>query len=350
MGRGGAALVLCVVSAVGSGCASIPDPPEPVVLTGRPSVATRAPDAVSEIPTNGVVDPGAPYPTLPLAIEVSPARPRQAAVVAVRVNVPPGPPLETPAVTLAGRSVRLVRSDRGWIGIAGLPVDSAGLFELEVRGTRNGAEEIERRIVRVAERTYPSARIRIAAGGASDPEVDARIARERALIQSRLASSGGEWLPTAPFDWPRPPIRTSPFGQRRLFNGQVRSRHMGLDLRGRRGQGTYAPAAGRVLLTGRFFYQGNAVYLDHGLGLVTAYFHFDSIVVEEGEWVEPGQLLGRVGSTGRSTAPHLHWSAYVDGVNVDPETLIGFQLSPEAAGATDAAGAGSQENNGGDSR
>lgn len=106
---------------------------------------------------------------------------------------------------------------------------------------------------------------------------------------------------------------------------------MGLDLRGRRGNPVYAPAAGRVLLTGRFFYQGNAVYLDHGLGLVTAYFHFSEIAVERGDFVEPGQLIGRVGSTGRSTAPHLHWSAYVDGHSVDPESLVGFVLTPEAA-------------------
>ena len=88
-----------------------------------------------------------------------------------------------------------------------------------------------------------------------------------------------------------------------------------------------APAAGRVLLTGSFYYQGNAVYVDHGMGLVTAYFHFSSIAVEEGDLVAPGQLLGRVGSTGRSTAPHLHWSAYVNGENVDPESLIGFHLT-----------------------
>jgi murein DD-endopeptidase MepM/ murein hydrolase activator NlpD len=110
---------------------------------------------------------------------------------------------------------------------------------------------------------------------------------------------------------------------------------MGLDLRGRRGQPAYAAAAGRVTLTGRFVYQGNAVYVDHGFGVVTAYFHFSSIDVEEGDIVEAGQVIGRVGSTGRSTAPHLHWSAYVHGVNVDPESLIGFRLTPEDSAADD---------------
>jgi murein DD-endopeptidase MepM/ murein hydrolase activator NlpD len=314
---------------VACGCASVPDAPEPVVLTGGPEVSPdRTPAASAVEPVFAAPASGPPLPTLPLSIRISPDRPRQASVVSIRIGEPPGPPLEQPSVRVAGRDVTLLRRGSAWIGLAGLPVDSSGLFEVEVTGRRGNRLETELRVIRVGYREYPATRIGISAGDRSDPEVDARIAREQQLIRSRLASSANEWLPEGPFDWPRPPIRTSPFGQRRVFNGQVRSRHMGLDLRGRRGQGTYAPAAGRVLLTGRFFYQGNAVYLDHGLGLVTAYFHFSSIEVEEGEVVQPGHLLGRVGSTGRSTAPHLHWSAYVHGASVDPESLIGFQLSP----------------------
>ena len=121
-----------------------------------------------------------------------------------------------------------------------------------------------------------------------------------------------------------------------MFDGSVRSRHMGLDLRARRGQPIMAPATGRVVLADRFVYQGNAVYLDHGLGLVTAYFHMSRPEVEVGDVVDPGQVLGRSGSTGRSTAPHLHWSAYVNGRSIDPETLIGFAAvapPPERAAA-----------------
>ena len=311
------------------GCASIPEAPEPLAPAAEPRVAIESavPPLHPDVPvTTPRVSPAPPL--LPLAIEVSPGRPRQASVVAIRIEEPPGPPLEDPEVRLAGREVTLIRDRESWVGIAGLPVDSAGWFELDLTGRRGDVRESERRVVRVEPRVYPSSRIRISAGDRSDPEVDARVAREQELIRSRLASSANEWLPQGPFDWPRPPVRTSPFGQRRVFNGQVRSRHMGLDLRGRRGQGTYAPARGRVLLTGSFFYQGNAVYLDHGLGLVTAYFHFSSVEVDEGDIVQPGDLLGRVGSTGRSTAPHLHWSAYVHGASVDPESLIGFQLSP----------------------
>ena len=317
---------LTVVVAIGLGpvaCASIPDPPAPVAAPAPPDVA-RLPGPLPP-PPPGLSPAAAPLPVLPLDISVRPYRPRQASVVSVRVVEPPGPPLEKPSATLAGLPLSLVRDDDGWVALGPLPLDSAGVLMLEIAGTRNGAPVLERRAVVVRPRSYESTRIGISGGAASDPEVDARIARERELIQDRLRSSEPRWYPTGPFEWPRPPVRTSPFGQRRVFNGAVQSRHMGLDLRGRRGQPAVAAAAGRVLLTGSFYYQGNAVYVDHGLGLVTAYFHFSSVEVEEGQLVEAGQLLGRVGSTGRSTAPHLHWSAYVDGVNVDPESLIGFE-------------------------
>ncbi len=323
------------VTLVLAGCASIPEAPAPVVVPTEPDVSSRssaAPYVAVDQPSR---HPPAPLPPLPLDIRVSPSRPRQASLVSIRIGEPPGPPLENAAATLAGFGVDLVRDETGWIGVAPLPLDSAGVFTLELTGTRNGSPVLQRRAVWVNRREYAETRIGISARGTSDPELDARIARERALIQSRLTSSSSHWWPDDTFTWPRRAVHTSPFGERRVFNGAVRSRHMGLDLRGRRGQPAHAAAAGRVTLTGRFVYQGNAVYVDHGLGVVTAYFHFSSIDVEEGDVVEAGQVLGRVGSTGRSTAPHLHWSAYVHGVNVDPESLIGFRLIPEPRATDD---------------
>ncbi len=229
----------------------------------------------------------------------------------------------------------LARDSSGWHGIGGLPLDSAGFFDLELYFTR-ARESVERTVVvPVRARTYPSTRIGLSARGVADPELDARIARERETITRALATSGPVWIPDQPMGWPRrPPIKTSPFGQRRTFNGSVRSRHLGLDLRARRGNPIMAAAAGRVALAGNFVYQGNAVYLDHGLGLFTAYFHMSRLEVEVGDLVEPGQVLGRAGSTGRSTAPHLHWSAYVNGVTVDPESLVGLWLAPGPDGVT----------------
>ena len=329
-------------------CAGIPDPPAPLALELPPTerAAPLEPPGLEEraIPLRY---PVLPAPELPLPepdVTWWPPRPLQASVVAIRITPPAGPPLEDVEwVRLAGEDVRVMPDGGSWVGIGALPLDSAGLFELEY-AFRRGRDRAERRLlVPSRSRTYPSRRVRISARPSTpDPDVDARIERERALIRAALESSGATWHPEAPFRWPRqPPIKTSPFGQRRVFDGSVRSRHLGLDLRARYGNPIRAPAAGRVALTGHFFYQGKAVYLDHGLGLVTAYFHMSSIAVEEGDLVEVGDLLGRGGSTGRSTAPHLHWSAYVGGRSVDPETLIGLTLDGGTAGARETAGAGS---------
>ena len=93
-----------------------------------------------------------------------------------------------------------------------------------------------------------------------------------------------------------------------------------------------APAAGRVVLVGDFFYTGNTVFLDHGHGLVTGYFHLDAVSVAEGDRVAPGDELGRVGSTGRSTGPHLHWGVYLSGRKADPLSLVRATAGPAAVG------------------
>lgn len=361
--RGGVS-ALCAL-ALGA-CGSIPEPPPRVAVDAVPTVGTLPADGAGAAPTStrSVVRAGAPGwlrsrtafiefpssvgrpppPPLPQVeprIEWWPRRPRLASALAILVRQPPGAPLERIDVRFAGRSVDLARSTDGWVGLAPLPLDSAAAFELDVAYRRLGRDERRTVVVPTLARTYPSSRIRISAGGASDPEVDARIAREREMIDRALRSSGSTWIPGSPFGWPRDaPIKTGDFGQRRMFNGNVASRHLGLDLRARTGNPIIAPAAGRVALTGSFFYQGNAVYLDHGLGLVTAYFHMSRVLVEQGEIVQPGQVLGRAGSTGRSTAAHLHWSAYLNGVNVDPETLVGLTLPLPGVPAAVGTGAG----------
>lgn len=321
-------------TAVFAACAhSIPEAPTPVVIDARPAAERSEPTGDVE-QTALRRPPGPPLPLPDVPVELWPERPLQAGAVVVRVRQPAGPPLQRPSLAVAGRTVMLAPTAEGWAGIAALPLDSAGYQPVELVYSRAGRNEERTFVVPVAPRTYPSTRIRISAGARSDPEVDARIARERALIDAALHGSEPVWYPREPFGWPRPPVRTSAFGQRRMFNGNVASRHLGLDLRGRRGETVRAPAAGRVVLTGSFYYQGNAVYIDHGLGLITAYFHFSRTDVEIGELVEAGQVLGAVGSTGRSTAPHLHWSAYVGGANIDPESLVGLSLLPATQGVT----------------
>jgi murein DD-endopeptidase MepM/ murein hydrolase activator NlpD len=107
-----------------------------------------------------------------------------------------------------------------------------------------------------------------------------------------------------------------------VFNGQVTSRHLGVDFRGAIGDTVRAANRGIVALVDGFFLAGNVVYVDHGEGVVTGYFHLSQQLVAAGDTVERGQPIGLVGETGRVTAPHLHWSARYGSVTVNPLDLI----------------------------
>jgi murein DD-endopeptidase MepM/ murein hydrolase activator NlpD len=117
-------------------------------------------------------------------------------------------------------------------------------------------------------------------------------------------------------------VITSPFGSGRVFNGVVTSRHLGIDFRGKVGEEIHAANRGVVALVDTFYLAGTVVYIDHGGGLVTGYFHMSKPLVAKGDTVKRGQIIGLVGQTGRVTGPHLHWSARYGAITVDPGDLI----------------------------
>lgn len=122
-----------------------------------------------------------------------------------------------------------------------------------------------------------------------------------------------------PFRKPVPGCMTSPFGTIRLHNGKpTGSYHGGLDLRGATGTPVVAPADGFVKIAQMFNVHGGTVGIDHGQGVTSAYLHLSKLAAKEGSAVKKGDLIGYVGSTGRSSAPHLHWSLAVNGHHVNP--------------------------------
>ena len=125
---------------------------------------------------------------------------------------------------------------------------------------------------------------------------------------------------------PRGSRITSEFGVKRLLNGRLRSRHLGVDFDGETGDPIVAGNRGVIALVGDFYYSGNVVYLDHGNGLVTIYMHMSEVDVEQGQVVERGHQIGKVGATGRVTGPHVHWHTRYGRISVDGLSLL--ELEP----------------------
>lgn len=146
------------------------------------------------------------------------------------------------------------------------------------------------------------------------------------MVREMLETVTPNWRLDGPFETPRPLDITSPFGQARMFNGELRSRHTGLDLRGRAGAAVRSSGRGRVVFAGRLYFAGNAVYVDHGLGVYTGYFHLSRILVKASAQVDSGDMLGEVGATGRVTGAHLHWYLSVGGQTLDAGSLLRVRL------------------------
>lgn len=175
----------------------------------------------------------------------------------------------------------------------------------------------------IREHGYREQHLTVAPGYVNpDPEASKRIAREQPLIASAIAGfseAAPEGLQLAA---PIPGARSDSFGSRRFFNKEPRSPHRGMDISGGTGTPIRAPLAGTVVLADNFYFTGNAVFLDHGQGLISLYAHLDSIAVAQGDRVAQGELLGTVGATGRVTGAHLHFATYLNGTAVDPGLLL----------------------------
>ena len=205
--------------------------------------------------------------------------------------------------------------------LIGLPLEtSPGQHRVDIR-TRTGSFEVS---FDVEPKDFPVQRLTIANDRMVNPNPEdlARIRRETAKMRAAYALVSPAKGDLHPFLLPVAGEVSSPFGRKRILNGQPRSPHRGLDIAANTGTPMVAPAAGVVVATGSFFFNGNTVMIDHGAGLVTMYCHLHEIHVEEGETLARGETFGSVGATGRATGPHLHWTVSMHGAKVDPLALI----------------------------
>jgi len=314
---------LCTFALLASaGCAGVPDPPLPVPAPQPPPVARIELDE----PLRDIEPPRRVAPR----ISWTPTVPGEGSFVVLTLELQPRAlPVFEVRARARDRDVALSSLDDGaYFGLVAAPL-TVPEVPVEITTTLiDGTRFTQRLTLHVETLDFPASRLRVANRFTSPDErtVD-RIRREREIVRAALATVTGVPLWDGRFIRPRDDVTTSPYGQRRVFNNQLRSRHTGLDIRGRTGDPVYASNSGRVVLARDLFYTGNAIYIDHGLGIFTGYFHLSEFEVTEGQWVEKGQLIGRVGATGRVTGPHLHWGLYLQGAALDPSTLLGPELA-----------------------
>jgi murein DD-endopeptidase MepM/ murein hydrolase activator NlpD len=229
---------------------------------------------------------------------------------------------------MAGEPLHFIASTGGsWHAIGAVPVDAEGSLVASATVHRaSGKTETVRARLTLPKLPPPVAQTLAVDSSFTRPldsATAARVLRENLRARSvgmRAHDSPPMW--TASFLRPRTSIITSEFGSGRLFNGRMTSRHLGVDFRGAVGQPVRAANRGVVALVDNFFLAGNVVYINHGGGVVTSYFHLSKPLVAVGDTVVRGQQIGLVGATGRVTGPHLHWSARYGTVTVNPLDLL----------------------------
>jgi murein DD-endopeptidase MepM/ murein hydrolase activator NlpD len=227
-------------------------------------------------------------------------------------------PLTTDSNTMFdGRLVMINESEGGYVAVVGIPLSqSPGSFHLD---TEEGKVHFN-----VKEKQYEEQRLTIGNKRKVNPyaqDMD-RITRERAEINAAFSNFRQISRPETNFELPTKGVVSSSFGLRRILNDQPRSPHSGMDIAAPEGTSIHSPAAGKIIATGDYFFNGNTVMVDHGQGLITMYCHMSSISVEIGQTIDKRQYLGDVGKTGRVTGAHLHWSVSLNNARVNPNLFL----------------------------
>ena len=260
-------------------------------------------------------------------ISWSPEAPTEGTLFRLRVSASPHTPVLGVHGEVAGEELHFRSIGEGvFETFAAAPIGAGAGIDAALRVVyAAGGEERFSETIPVVPGSYQHEQLRVAPRFGAPPSQEDQAQLERDRARAREASARAHRTPPL---WgehvvmPRESPVTSEFGDGRVFNGQVSSRHMGLDLRGARGDTVVAAADGEVLLVEPFLLAGNVVYLNHGAGLLSAYFHLSEQLVSAGDRVRAGEPVGLVGATGRVTGPHLHWVVRYGRTSVDPRSLL----------------------------
>ena len=245
------------------------------------------------------------------------------------VTVPTDDSAATVQGTFLGRSIRFFPDQRldepkGFVGLLGIDLqDEPGTHELIVElKTGEQSRTLRYNVSVVKEKfhiehlTLPKDKVDL------DDKSLARWKAEQEQVKTALAGDSPAKLWQAGFVEPVNGRRTGIFGSVRIMNGQARNPHNGEDISAPFGMDVVATNDGVVRLTVDHFFSGKGIFIDHGLGFYSMYFHLSEVLVKDGDQVKAGQIIGKVGATGRATGPHLHWGVKLNGARVNPYALL----------------------------
>src|SRR5882724_360343 len=274
------------------------------------------------------------FVALGLSLVLAPGASAQQADLPLAAPVPGGiaivcvgrAPGSAPQATFESQRVLVMRVGDAWQAVVGLPLAlKPGAHQLTVVQ----GEKADRTIpFRVGKREYDKQYVTLANRRQVDPEPEdlRRIAREQELLVRAFTTFSDFQADGLAFDLPSAGRVSGGFGARRFFNNEPRLPHSGLDIAAPEGTPIVAPAAGLVVETGDFFFNGLSVVLDHGQGVITMYNHLSKIDVVKGIRVARGEKIGAIGQTGRVTGPHLHWSVSLNNARVDPALFLSSEV------------------------
>jgi murein DD-endopeptidase MepM/ murein hydrolase activator NlpD len=225
-----------------------------------------------------------------------------------------------PYVDVDGHRALVVQDNSGWIAIIGIPLSAPLVPRQVIVRSGNARQELQ---YKIEGKQYASQSLEVAPGQVNLSKADLeRVNQEKDIIEHAMSRWSDEPPETLRMPQPVPGVRSSSFGMRRIFNGESRNPHSGMDIAAPVGTPVRAPLAGTVIDTGDYFFNGNTVFVDHGRGMISMYCHLSKIDVTPGERVAAGTTLGKVGMTGRVTGPHLHWALSLNRAWVDPELFV----------------------------
>jgi murein DD-endopeptidase MepM/ murein hydrolase activator NlpD len=233
--------------------------------------------------------------------------------------------------TLFDKAVAAARNPGGdWQAIVGIDLDqAAGAYALTTRAFVGPTQLTDRQQLKVGRKEFATRTLRVSPDFVDPPAgVQSRIADDAAFLRAVFERVTSERFWRVPFVQPVAAAPNSRFGTRSVFNGQRRSPHNGADFPAGTGTPVKAPNAGRIVAARDLYFSGQTVIIDHGTGLFSTLAHLSRIDVREGDSVEPGDVVGLVGATGRVTGPHLHWALRVSGARVDPMSALAVLGDP----------------------